>query len=187
MELAAGGWPDGAGDIALQQNALLLQALRVGGGDGGEQRHRVGVSGILEDGLGVGQLHNVAQVHHTDPIGDIAHHRQVVGDEHIGQVLLLLQLLEQVDDLGLDGHVQGGHALVAHDELGLHHQGPGNGHALAPAAGELVGIAVDHIVLEAALVHGGQDMLLHLLGALAVEIMGEQALLNDLADGHPGV
>ncbi|MFM7215793.1 MAG: oligopeptide/dipeptide ABC transporter ATP-binding protein, partial [Verrucomicrobiota bacterium] len=33
------------------------------------------------------------------------HHGEVVGDEQVGQVALLLEVLEQVDDLGLDADV----------------------------------------------------------------------------------
>src|SRR5690348_18054529 len=35
-------------------------------------------------------------------VGDVAHHRQIVGDEQIGQPVAALQVLEQVDDLALD-------------------------------------------------------------------------------------
>ncbi|PZG07378.1 acetyl-CoA carboxylase carboxyltransferase subunit beta, partial [Nonomuraea aridisoli] len=44
---------------------------------------------------------DLAEVHDGDPVADVAHHRQVVGDHHVGQVQLFLQVFEQVDDLGL--------------------------------------------------------------------------------------
>ena len=65
-----------------------------------------------------------------------------MGDEHVGQPPLLLQILQQVQNLGLDGHVQGGHRLVTDDEPGMQGQGLGDGNALALASGELVGVAV---------------------------------------------
>ena len=54
----------------------------------------------------------------------------------------LLQVLEQVDDLGLDRDVERRDGLVGHQELGVERQRAGDADALALAAGELVGIAV---------------------------------------------
>jgi hypothetical protein len=48
-----------------------------------------------------------AQVHDRDPVADLLDQRQVVGDEQVGQAELAAQLLEQVEHLGLDQHVQG--------------------------------------------------------------------------------
>ena len=65
-------------------------------------------------------------------------HRQVVGDEEIGEVKLVLQLLEQVDDLCLDRHVQRRDGLVAHDERRIHRQCARDADPLSLAARELV-------------------------------------------------
>ena len=78
----------------------------------------------------------------------MAHHRQVMADEDIGHVQLLLELGHQIDNLGLDGHVQGGDNLVADDEFGAQGQGPGDGDPLALAAGELVGEAGGHLGIQ---------------------------------------
>ncbi len=48
-------------------------------------------------------------------------------------------------------------------------------------------IPVVHIVLQAALVHGLEHIGLHPLGAALEELVGDQAFLNDLTHGHPGV
>ena len=53
-------------------------------------------------------------------------HLQVMGDEHIGQSHLLLQVLHQVQNLSLDGHIQSRYRFVAHDELGVHGQSTGD-------------------------------------------------------------
>ena len=47
------------------------------------------------------------------------HHREIVRDEDIGEVILLLQILEEVYDLRLYGDVERGDGFVADDELGL--------------------------------------------------------------------
>ena len=50
--------------------------------------------------LGRRQLDQPAGIQDGDPVRDVADHRQVVGDEEIGEPELLLEILEQVDDLG---------------------------------------------------------------------------------------
>ena len=80
--------------------------------------------------LGGGDFANLAQIHDRHPVGDVPHYAHVVGDEHIGEVLLLLQLDEHVDDLGLDGDIQRRGWLIQNDELGIAAQCPGYGDQL---------------------------------------------------------
>ncbi len=70
-----------------------------------------------------------------------AHDREVVGDEEVGEAEPALQVLQQVDDLRLDRHVERGDGLVADDQLGLRGERAGDADALALAAGEFVRIA----------------------------------------------
>ena len=98
------------------------------------QRLGVGVLGRLEQLAAVGQLGHLAQVHDRDPVADVLDHAHVVGDEQVRQAELALELLEQVQDLGLDRHVERGDRLVADDEVGLDDEGPGDPDALALAA-----------------------------------------------------
>ncbi len=65
----------------------------------------------------VGQLDDLAEVHDRDPVADVLDHAHVVGDEQIGQAKFGLELLELVQDLGLDRDVEGRDGLVAHDEF----------------------------------------------------------------------
>ena len=41
-----------------------------------------------------------------DPVADMLHHRQVMGDEQEAEASLLLQFFEQVDDVGLQADIQ---------------------------------------------------------------------------------
>ena len=63
-----------------------------------------------------------------------------MGDQDDGQVVLDPHLLEQGEDLRLDGDVEGGGRLVAQEDLGAARQGDGDDHALAHPARELVGV-----------------------------------------------
>ena len=53
------------------------------------------------------------------------------------------RLVDEVEDLGLDGDVEGGGGLVGDEQLRLAGQRHGDHHPLAQAAGELVGVGVE--------------------------------------------
>src|SRR5690606_38941853 len=119
----------------------------------GQQRVRIWVIGAREDLGGRRALDDPAQVHDGHAVGYVPDHTQIVADEQIGKAVLLAQVHEQVDDLRLDGYVQRGHGLVAHQELGFDHQRAGNADALALAAGNLVWKTVAVFAVQA---HFGQ-------------------------------
>ena len=174
-----------AGVVVRLGHAALFHH-RVGHGDGGEQAAGVGVYRVGKDFIGGAGLQQVAQMQHADAVADVLDHGQVVGDEEIGGAGLGLDVLHQVDHLGLDGDVQRRDALIGNDELGVHDEGAGNAHALALAAGELVGIALG--------VFGGQTHLgqnfLHLLlplGAGGIHMVDVQPLGDDVTHLFAGV
>ena len=80
-ELAASRRVDRAGNIAFQNDLFLLRRIGVGRGDGGQQRHGIRVAWVLEDGVLVGQLHDAAQIHDRDAVGNELDDGQVVGNE----------------------------------------------------------------------------------------------------------
>ena len=114
--------------------ARCARSVRVGDRDRRHERLRVRVARVAEELLAVGQLDDAAQVHHRDAIADVLDHAHVVGDEEVGQPELALEVLEQVEDLGLDRDVERGHRLVADDEVRLEDQRAGDADALALAA-----------------------------------------------------
>ena len=75
-----------------------------------------------------------AEVHDGDAVADVADHAEVVGDEEVGEVVFVLQVLQEVDDLGLDGDVEGGDWLVGDDEGGVEGEGARDADALTLAA-----------------------------------------------------
>ena len=76
-----------------------------------------GCFGSLVQLFGRRQLDDAAEVHHRHAVADVLDHRQVVRDEQVGQPELGLQVLEQVEHLGLDRHVERRDRLVADDQL----------------------------------------------------------------------
>ena len=88
--------------------------------------------------VGRSDLAQLAEVHHRHAVTHVLHHREVVRDEQQRELVARLHVLEQVEDLCLHGDVEGGHRLVADDELGFRDDGTRDRDPLALAAGELV-------------------------------------------------
>src|SRR3546814_16325142 len=89
-------------------------------------------------------------------------------------------LAEQVDDLRLHRHVERRRRLVEHYEAWLQHNGAGDGDALALADGELVGVAVAAVGIEADFLQRGDDHPLALVPG-AAHVKDLQPLRHALA------
>ena len=63
-------------------------------------------------------------------------------------MLFLLERPQQGDDMGLHGDVQRGRGFIEDDELRLESERPGDGHALALAAGHMVRVAAGEILRQ---------------------------------------
>ena len=116
--------------------------------------HRVRERDRRQERLGVGVLrapvHLVGrtllddppEVHHRDPVAHVAHEREVVRDEEVREPELLLEVAQQVDDIGLDRDVEAAHRLVEHEELGRQRERAGDRHPLELTARELARVPV---------------------------------------------
>ena len=127
-------------------------------------------------------LHKVAEVHDADGVGDVLDNGEVVADEEVRQLVFILQFVQQVDDLRLDGHVERGDRLVADNELGVERERTRDADTLALAAGELVRVAVLVEGLQAAVVHDLVDIIVEF--RLRDKVVLAHGLADDLADRH---
>ena len=127
--------------------------VRIGDRHGREQRLGVRVDRPLVELLRRRELDDLAEVHHRDAVGDVADDAEVVGDEDVGQRELVLEVVEQVDDLGLDRHVERRDGLVGDDQARVERERARDADALALAARELVRVAVVVLGREADDVH----------------------------------
>ena len=91
----------------------------------------VGMHGRGEERFGRRQLDDAAHIHHGHAVTHQPHHRQVMSHEEIGEPELGLEVLHQVEDLGLHRDVEGGHGLVGHHEARIEGEGARDAHALA--------------------------------------------------------
>ena len=105
-----------------------------------EEKPRVGMRRIAEDFITISQLHQTPQIHDGHPVGDVANYADIMTDEQAGQIELVAQLHENVEDLRLNGNVQRSDGFVAYQYAGRHGQSPGYTYALTLASGKLVRI-----------------------------------------------
>ena len=133
----------GFGTITLENLAVTgLDAMRIGKRHGIQQGAGIGMSRLAIHRLRLAQLDHVAQVHHSNAIADVLNNRKVMRDEQIGQIEFFLQILQQIDDLRLNGDIQRRDRLVSHDQLGIGSQCTGKSDTLTLSARKLVRIAI---------------------------------------------
>ena len=139
VEGAAAVWIGWAWDISCEDDALgSLSWVEVGGC--GEKGLGVRVKGIaIKFSFGCDFCHS-SEIHDADAVADVADDGEVVGDEEVSELELLLEILHEVEDLGLDGNVKCRDGFVCDDELGLGNKGAGDSNSLALSAGEFMGV-----------------------------------------------
>src|ERR687898_1517174 len=72
----------------------------------------------------------------------------VVSDKDIGNLQSFLKILEQIEDLSLEGYVQRRYCLIADDEFRVAYQRPGDPDALPLTAAKCVRVAVQVAILQ---------------------------------------
>src|SRR5262249_19053247 len=65
-----------------------------------------------------------------------------VRDEQVRQSQSLLQVLQQIHNLSLNGNIKGRHRLIANDEFRIERKGPRDSDSLALTPGEFVSVAI---------------------------------------------
>ena len=94
--------------------------------------------GRTEDVALVRVLDHTSGVHHGDVVGHLRHDAQVVGDEDEAHAVPLAEPAEQVQDLGLDRHVERGRRFIRDQERGFVRDRHGDHGALTHTAGKFV-------------------------------------------------
>ena len=152
-------------------------------GDGGQEGFCVGVLGVADDLLGGADFYGVAFPHDHDSVADVFDDCEIVRDEEHRDAALALDVLEEVDDLGADGNVQGADGFVANEKARFDGEGAGDADALALAAAEFVRVAVDVFGEEA---DGFEEFgdAGFAVGAGVGELMDFEGFADDFANGH---
>ena len=79
----------------------------------------MGIGAVVEDGSGRRLLHNLSAVHDGHLVRHLVNDAQVMGDKQDGGAGFRLQVVHQLQDLGLNGHVHGGCGLVGNEQFGI--------------------------------------------------------------------
>ena len=134
----SGGRP---GDAHESDRGVLVEL-----GHRRQQGLGVGVAHVGEELSGSRLLDDLAGVHDEHAVGPAGDDAHVVGDEDDRHLQLPAELVDEIEDLGLDGDVERGRGLVGDEQLGLAGEGHGDHDALAQAARELVGVGVEALL-----------------------------------------
>src|SRR5205085_4020379 len=109
-----------------------------------------------------------------------------VRDEEVGDVVPVLQVLQEVDDLRLDGQIQGADRFVTNDEPRFDRERAGDADALTLAAAEFVRVTLRVRGIETHI----RQQALHTSPAsirVARQTVDVQRLADNLAGGHPRI
>ena len=146
----------------------------------------VGMARPAEQRRGGGLLDDAPGIHHHHLVAHLGNHAEIVGDEQQGHAQLALEAAQEIQDLGLDGDVEGGGRLVGDEQARPADQGHGDHHALAQAPGKLM-----RILGEPALRRADADQAQHLHGlgprTPSEAAMEAQYLLDLEPDGEHGI
>ena len=107
---------------------------------GRQQAARIGMQRAAEHGLRGAALHQARGIHDVHAVGVARDDAEVVRDDDDRDAEPPRQVLHQLEDLRLDGHVQRRGRLVGDQELGVAGQTDGDHHPLAHATRQLMRI-----------------------------------------------
>ena len=151
------------------------------------EAHRVGVKRGGENPFHGALLDDPARVHDGRSLGGLGDDPEIVRDQDHRRAHLTLQALDELEDLGLDRHVERRRGLVGQHEARPAGQGHGDHHPLPHPAAHLVGI------IPGARLRGGYpDQPEHLHGPVmgfrgGEPLMEPQGLGDLIADAEHGV
>src|SRR4249919_280351 len=148
MEAARGRGVNGARYLALEHDPRASRTwgiVRLDHGNRREEGLGVGVDRALVELVDRCHFDNHAKVHHRDPVRDMSDDSQVVRDEDVGEPVLVLEVVEQIDDLRLNRYVERRDGLVRDDQPRVQSERARDADSLPLPARELVRIAIEVI------------------------------------------
>jgi|MudIll2142460700_1097286.scaffolds.fasta_scaffold708428_1 hypothetical protein len=117
-EAASARQVEGAGWLALEADGRGSSCW-IWKGHSGDQGPRIRMPRRSEKRFCIGHFDDPTQIHDGDTVTDLAHEMEIVSYEQQPETEALLEVLEQVDDLGPDGDIEGRDRLIGDDEVRL--------------------------------------------------------------------
>ena len=104
------------------------------------------MSGRVKYLLDGAAFHDAPEVHHCYPVCNLGNHPKIMGDEEDRHSKFLNQVLHQVEDLGLNGDIQGRGWFIRNQNLGFGGECHGDHRTLAHPPGEFKSILVEPFI-----------------------------------------
>ena len=127
----------------VTQRNEAFTGLHIEVGDGLQQSLQIRMPRPPEDLLGRPGLHDLAVVDHHHLIGHVGDDTEIMGNQQHAHVELLLQLFQQTQHLGLDGHVQRRGRFVGDQQRRAAYQGHRDHGTLAQPTRQLERIHIE--------------------------------------------
>ena len=89
---------------------------RFGDRHGTQERLSVGVQRFLADGVFPRQFHDLPEIHNGHAVTDVPNDRKIVGHKQKRKPHPVAEIDQQVDDLSLNGDIEGGDGFVGNDQ-----------------------------------------------------------------------
>ena len=109
-------------------------------GDSGQELPGVIVPGLIEDPFSRAVFDDTSGVHDGDVICEVANDREVVGNKNHGEVQILSELHQEIEDLRLDRDIEGGYRFVRENQPWFRGERPRYGDPLSLTAREFMRI-----------------------------------------------
>ena len=122
----------------LAGNGMKFRPFHLQGGDRIAQSPRIGMFRVVKQIVGPRALHDPACIHDHDPIAKAGDNAKIMADQYHRHPQLTLHLLNQLQNLRLNGHVQRRGRFVGNKKVRLGDEGHCDHDPLPHASGEFV-------------------------------------------------
>ena len=184
MERAASGGIAGGRDIAFEDNPLPFLCW-IDCRDCGDEGLGIRVERSRVKLFMAGGLHDFPEIHDGHAVRNVLDDGKIMRNKNHCQVEFLSQIVQQIQNLRLDRHIQGRYRLVGDHQLRPNNERPGDGNPLALAAGKLMGEPPHVRRRETHAIEHFRHASMSFVGAEAfVDIQG---FGQNVVDGHPGI
>ena len=128
-------------DVYKRQDQSLV-GLCIHTRHGTQKSHGIWMCRFIENIINRPLLYDLTCIHNGYFITDISHNAQVMGDENDTHLGFLLQILHQLQDLCLDGHIQSRSRLICDQQIRAAYHSCADHNPLTQTAAQFMGKAV---------------------------------------------